>query len=520
MSSEDVPSGRTDVPAAEVQRKSGVSLVWIVPILAAGIGAWLWWDAIQKRGPEVTIELTTAEGLEAGKTKIQFKSVEVGTIEEVRLKPDLSGVIAIAHMGPKTEPLLREATRFWVVRPRIGLGGVSGLGTLLSGAYLELDPGREGVESRSFVALEVPPQTPMDAPGLKIALDADALGSVGLGSPVSHHGFTVGKVEGYHLVDDEDSLRIDIYIDPEYASHVRADSRFWNASGIDVSFGAEGLKFSASSLVSLLSGGVEFDTPAGEATSKPAVSGAVYRLYADRTASREVFTRTRDYVAYFTGSVRGLSAGAPVEFRGLRLGTVVSFELVQTDLADALVRVVIAIEPQRLGIEFREEEPPEKLLATMVGDGLRAQLASGSLLTGALLVDIIFDKNAPPILHGKPGELEVPTVPSTTDQLKVAMDAIPEIMEAAQRAVTSVAEIAESADIRAAASAARSTLERADSFFASISKQLAAQSSLQLRLAETLDELAASMRSVRQLADTIDRQPESLIRGKDDPGDR
>jgi len=157
MSSTDAPSGHDpsgDAPAAVVERKSGFSLVWIVPIVAALIGAWLWWDALQKRGPEITIEFHTAEGLEAGKTKILFKSVEVGEIGSVELKPDLSGVVCRAEMGPKTGPLLRESARFWVVRPRIGLAGISGLGTLLSGAYIEVDPGREGDLTRSFVGLE------------------------------------------------------------------------------------------------------------------------------------------------------------------------------------------------------------------------------------------------------------------------------------------------------------------------------------------------------------------------------
>ena len=517
MSSGDTHSGGIDAPAASVQRKKGVSLVWIVPIVAAAIGAWLWWDAIQSRGPEITIEFRTADGLEAGKTKIMFKSVEIGTIEAVHLKPDLSGVVATARMEPKSEPLLRADSRFWVVRPRIGLGGISGLGTLLSGAYIEVDPAREGAEARSFVGLEEPPQTPSDAPGLKLALFADSLGSVGVGSPVNHHGFTVGKVEGYHLVDEQDTLRIDIYIEPAYAQHVRTETRFWNASGIDLSFGAEGLKFSAASMASLLSGGVEFDTPAGEGTGEVAKSGAVYKLYPDRTASREVFTQTREYVAYFTGSVRGLAAGAPVEYRGMRLGTVESFKITQEDFANALVRVVLAIEPQRIGIQFKEGSAQE-LLGKMVDSGLRAQLATGSLLTGSLLVDLIIDKDSPATRRGKPEELEVPTVPSTSDQLLASMDTIPDVMDAAQRAVDAVAQLVSSPDISGAAGAARSTLEHADAFFTSISAQLAAQSSLQLRLAETLDELAAGMRSIRQLADTLDRQPEALIMGKDSPG--
>lgn len=519
------PDPLHDAPAAQVERKRGISLVWIVPIVAAVIGAWLWWDAMQQKGPEITIEFRTAEGLEAGKTKIMFKSVEVGMIEAVELKPDLTGVVATARMGPKTAPFLRQATRFWVVRPRIGLAGVSGLSTLLSGAYLEVDPVRDGPESSRFVGLEEPPQTPTDAPGLKLALDADALGSVGVGSPVSHKGLTVGKVEGYHLLKDSDALRIDIYIDPAFAQHVRTDSRFWNASGIDLSFGAEGLKFTASSLVSLLSGGVEFDSVGDEGDSPPAKTGGVYRLYPDRTASREVFTQAREYVLYVTGSVRGLSAGAPVEFKGMRLGTVKSYKLVQprfTDaLTDAVVRVVVEIEPERLGLDFRTDATPKELIGNVIQRGLRAQLSTGNLLTGALIVDLVIEPESPVKFRGLPDELEVPTIPSTSDEIAQTLGEVPKLMADARRAVAALADVADSSDVKATVASAHAALDQAGALLTSISTQLAAQSSLQLRLADALDELAGGMRSIRQLADTLDRQPEALLKGKDSSvGDR
>jgi paraquat-inducible protein B len=523
MTSGEVPSGHDpphDAPAAKVERKRGISLVWIVPIVAAAIGAWLWWDALQQKGPEVTIEFHTAEGLEAGKTKLLFKSVEVGSIESVELKPDLSGVIATAKMRPKTEPLLHQATRFWVVRPRIGLAGVSGLSTLLSGAYLEIDPAREGAESRSFVGLEEPPQTPSDAPGLKLALDADALGSVGVGSPVSHRGLTVGKVEGYHLLNDSDELRIDIYIDPGYAQHVRADSRFWNTSGIDLSFGAEGLKFTASSLVTLLSGGVEFDTVGNESESPPAKTGGVYRLYPDRTASREVFTETRQFVLYFAGSVRGLAPGAPVEFRGIRLGTVTSFSLESKPFETALTRVLVEIEPQRIGRGFEAGNPQERT-AALIASGLRARLATGSLLTGALFVELVIDRDSVVVRHGPEGELEVPTLPSTSEELAQTLDEIPAIMADVRRAVAGLADLATSADAQQALGDVRGVSAAAKEVLAQAQALLADQSNLQLRLASALEELAAGFRSIRQLTDTLDRQPEALIKGKStDPGER
>lgn len=522
------PGAPEDVPAAVVQKKSGFSLVWIVPILAAGIGAWLWWDALQNRGPEITISFSTADGLEAGKTAIRFKSVEVGTIETVALAPDLSGVVATARMGPRTEALLHGASRFWVVRPRIGLEGISGLGTLLSGAYVELDPTGEGPPSRSFTGLEIPPETPADAPGLKLRLSADTLGSLSVGSPVSHHGVVVGKVEAYRLLGEAEGLEVDVYIEPEFAPRVHENTRFWNASGIDVTFGAEGVKLTSASFISLLSGGLEFDTPREEAATPVAKSGATYPLYADRTASREVFTQTRDAVLYFAGSVRGLSPGAPVEFRGIRLGTVTSFGLENKTIDKALTRVVIAIEPERIGREFGQNESAQQVVNRLVGAGLRARLAVSSLLTGALYVDIVVDPGGAAVLHNVAGELEIPTEESTAEALAASAEKIPAIVADAQRAVAALAEVAASAemqqlpgDVHDVSVAARDALQRANATLAAIEELLAEQGNLQVRVADAIDEISSGMRSIRQLADTLERQPEALIKGKSQsPGDR
>lgn len=518
--------GAHEFPAVVVQRKRGISLVWVVPILAAVIGAWLWWDALQKRGPEITIEFQTADGLEAGKTKIEFKSVEVGLVESVTLKPDLSGVVVKARMSPKSEPLLRASSRFWVVSPRIGLGGISGLNTLLSGAYLEVDPGLEGKTASHFVGLELPPQTPADAPGLKLHLAAHSLGSIAVGSPVFHQGIAVGTVERVFLVDATDSIDIDIYIEPQYAAHVRADSRFWNASGLDISFGAEGFNFSAASLSSLLAGGIEFSTPRPESASEPAARGSTFTLYSTRAESRNVFTETRDYVLYFPGSVNGLSVGAPVNFKGIQLGTVRDFALQVNDFKDALVRVVIEIEPQRIGAKLRTDLPAQALLDGMVAGGLRGRLASGSLLTGSLLVEIVVDPEQPAVRRGVEGELEIPTVPSTAEGLLATAEKLPVIMENLNKVVASIAQVSTSPETRAALDqlrdasvAANLALQRVNEIAGLVKTELAAQSSLQVRVAEALEELAGGFRSIRQLADTLDRQPEALIKGKStEPG--
>jgi paraquat-inducible protein B len=518
------PAGRGEheIAAPVVQRKRGLSLVWIVPLLAAAIGAWLWWDALQQQGPAIQIEFSTADGLEAGKTKIRFKSVEVGEVESVALKPDLSGVVVNARMGPETEPLLRESSRFWVVRPRVGLGGVSGLGTLLSGAYLELDPGLTGETSAAFIGLEEPPQTPGDAPGLKLTLHADTLGSVGVGSPVLHHGIPVGKVDAFRLMPQGEGLEIEIYVEPDFTQHVAAGTRFWNASGIDISFGAEGVKFTAASFVSLLSGGIEFGNPAGVDPGTPARSGDIYPLYADEGASRDVFTDTREFVAYFSGSVRGLSTGAPVEIKGIRLGTVRDIEVVYKSVTESQVRIVLDMEPQRIGARFADPSmTPKQWLERHIQNGLRVRLASANLLTGALLVEIVVDPGQPARLHGTADELEVPTLPSTADVLSATAGELPGLFADVGHVVAGLDELVNSADaqgamgdLRGASAAAQRALDRVTQLLASLEEQLAAQSSLQVRVAEALEELAGGMRSIRHLADMLERQPEALLRGK------
>jgi len=528
--SSDPPAGPAgipaDVPVAVVERKRGFSMVWIVPIIAAGIGAWLWWDALQQRGPEITITFSTAESLDAGKTKIQFNGVEVGLVETVTLAPDLSGVVVKARMEHGTDPLLHAGSRFWVVRPRIGLGGVSGLGTLLSGAYIEVEPVPEGAPARTFAGLELPPETPADAPGLKLKLMADNLGSISVGSPVNHHGITVGKVEAYHLADEAEGVEIDVYIDPEYSPRVRAGSRFWNASGIDIAFGAQGIKFAASSLISLLAGGVEFDTPP-EGTSTPlAKSGATYHLYADQTASREVFSESFPVAMYFGGSVRGLEIGAPVEFHGIRLGTVVSFALEDKPIDEALTRVVVAIEPERIGRKLGSDETAEQRIQRLVAAGMRARLELGSLLTGALFVDIVLDPGQPATSQGVPGEIEFPTVESTSEMLASLASEAPKLMDDLRRAIGGLADLAVSEDLhlvlgdmRQVTVDMRQALSHIDRVFTSIEALLASQSAMQVRVAAVLDETAGTMRAVRELADMLDRQPEALIKGKSSSGD-
>jgi paraquat-inducible protein B len=476
-------------PAAPVVRKRrGPSLVWVVPALAALIGAWLWFDALRQRGPEVIIEFSTAEGLEAGRTKIKFKSVEVGLVEAVEIKPDLSGVLVTAQMERSTEPLFTEGTRFWVERPRVGLGGVSGLSTLLSGAFIAVDPGQGDLPVERFIGLDDPPQAPAET-GLKLRLRAQTLGSLAIGSPVYYLGVVVGRVEGFRFSQDSAGLDIDIHVEGEYAHLVRTNSRFWNASGVDISFGAEGFKFAAASLESLVAGGVEFAPPEDAAPADTARSGATYRLYRSRAEADADLIDALECALYFPGSVRGLGVGAPVEFRGIRFGSVRRVALEFEPLEQALTRVTVALEPRRLNVELPDEAPAGMHHMALVDAGLRARLAQASLLTGALLVELVMLPDTPATLAGAPGELEIPTVPSQVDAIKAVVEDLPHIVADVRRTIAALADVV---------------------------TQMGQQSSLQVRVAEALEELTQTLRSVRQLTDLLERQPDALLWGREE----
>jgi paraquat-inducible protein B len=174
----------SNLPQAEVQRKKQISIVWLIPIVAVLIGGWLAYKGLSEKGPIVMISFESAEGLEAGKTKLRYKDVEIGLVESIRFNADLSRVLVTAELVKEAAPYLTENTRFWVVRPRVTASGVSGLGTIFSGAYIGMDPGKEGEPMRDFKGLEIPPVVTTGMPGRDFLLRANTLGSLDIGAPV------------------------------------------------------------------------------------------------------------------------------------------------------------------------------------------------------------------------------------------------------------------------------------------------------------------------------------------------
>jgi len=530
-----------DVPEVAVKTRSGFSIVWLVPLVAAAIAGWLAYTTLTEKGPEITISFKTAEGLEAGKTKIKYKDVEIGKVDDVVLSDDLSKVIVSASMHKGTGPHLTKATRFWVVRPRLGAGGVSGLGTLVSGAYIEMDPA-EGEEATEFVGLEVPPVVQSGAAGTEYKLRADRLGSISRGSPIAYRGIDVGEVMGYELAADSNEVHFLVFVKAPYDQLIKADTRFWNASGIDVSMGANGVNVEMESLQSLLTGGIAFQTPAYALSKPPAEKGASFDLYRNRAAIGEAeLTEKHPFLLHFDGSVRGLEVGSPVEMRGIKIGTVSDIKLVFDPKSETpRIPVTIVIEPERIARTGGKRAFADLYQGAKVAvkHGLRAQLKTGSLLTGSLYVDLDYYPDAPPEELEMGGEYpEIPTVPTELAAItksvngileKIASLPLDQLVGDMSNMVQSTQKLINSPDVRqtmdslrvtavtseAAVKQLEATLKQAESALASADSLIGPKSQVRYDAVEMMKELRSAARSIRVLTDYLERHPEALIQGK------
>ncbi len=383
---------------AVVSSRRRLPVIWLVPVLAVGLGIYMVIYTFMTEGPEITITFSTAQVIEAGRTKLSSLSVEVGLVETVVLNEDLDSVTVVARLDRENTKLLRDDTRFWVVRPRLGAGGISGLNTLLSGAYIELEPGSGPPSSqRDFVGLDDVPVTAVGTPGLGLVLVSDRAGAVSPGQPVLYHGYRVGRVETTMFDPDTGRVRHGVFIEEPFDKLVDRSTQFWDAGGIVVRTGAGGLLVDVESLQALLIGGVAFGVPEGVAATGPVESGAEFVLHRDRQSAAELsYVHSLEYVVAFTQSVRGLVPGAPVEYRGIRVGSVRAILIAPLTEANARGRtaqpipVLITIEPGRIGLGDTAEgvEQMLQIIDRGVRARMRASLESANLLTGALLISI------------------------------------------------------------------------------------------------------------------------------------
>ena len=433
---------RSSLPQATVvpRSRARISVVWIIPILAAVVALGIAVQRILSEGPTITIVFKVAEGIEAGKTFVKYKDVNIGQVTAVQLSSDHSRVEVTAKMAKSAADLMVEDATFWVVEPRVTLSGVSGLGTLLSGNFIGFEVGKSTKKQRKFTGLEVPPVITSGQPGRQFVLRADSLGSLGIGSPVYYRRLQAGQVIAYGLGANGQAIDVKIFVNTPYDQYVNPGTRFWNASGIDVSLGAGGLDVRTQSLVALIAGGLAFETPPFAPKAEPAAADTVFTLYADHaTAIKQPESIARRYVLYFHESLRGLSVGAPVTLLGLSGGEVTGIGLdIEPATSRIRGRVEVVFFPERLIARLgtkqadigkslaKSEEQRHALVQQLVEKrGLRAQLRSGNLLTGQLFVALDYFPDAPKakIDWNEPVPV-LPVVPSTLPDLEAKLSGI------------------------------------------------------------------------------------------------
>lgn len=498
-----------EVASAVVDTRRRPSIVWLIPLVAALVGGFVAWRAFSERGPEITIAFASAEGLEAGKTKVKYKDVEVGLVEEVALAPDLSHVVCRARMVKGADAFLREGTRFWVVRPRVAGGQVTGLGTLFAGAYIGVDPVREGAAARTFQGLAVAPVVTTDEPGRHFVLRSYRAGAVAVGTPVFFRRIQVGEVVSSELDASGDFVTIRVFVHAPHEERVHTGTRFWNASGIDFSLNAEGVSVDTESLVSILVGGIAFDTPERDGGER-AAEDAEFPLYENRAATqREIYTEKVQWRLFFDQSVRGLVAGSPVEFRGIRIGEVRDVRLEADPRQEGLrIAVTIEIEPGRIGQLHLDPAQRRAAVDRLVAEGLRAQLKSGNLLTGQLTVALDMHPDAAPATIAWQEPLPVfPTIPTTLEELTENVSSLVKRLE--KMPFDRIG-----AELTASLVAARASLEQAESTLATTQTLLASDSTLNQELQRALHELTEAARSLGLAAEQIEREPNSVIFGR------
>ncbi|TDH59210.1 MCE family protein [Dankookia rubra] len=533
------------LPEARLTPRGRWSLIWLVPLVAALVAGWLAWRTLSARGPEIILTFQTGDGLSAGQTKVRHKAVDLGTVEAVQLSDKLDHVIVRLRMAREAEPFLTDHARFWVVRPRVAARGISGLETLVSGAYIELDPGTGGGKGqRQFIGLEEPPSIRSGEPGRTVRLTANRVGSLGTGSPVFYRDIAVGEVLGFDLTEGgRGPVALNAFIRAPYDRLIGAGTRFWNASGVSVRVGAEGVRVELESIQAVLSGGIAFAATT-EGETGPAPADAIFPLHATEDEARAAGYRRRiPVVAYFDRSARGLAPGAPVEMLGIQIGNVTEVGLTPgIDQGERpRVRVRLEVQPERImGAHTLAPRDVTEVTRRLVEAGLRAQLRSASLITGQLLVALDIIPGAPPAEVGQEGDTMVlPTQGGGLDDLTstlsgiadkvnaLPLDRIAEDLGQALRTVSGTMEEAQALvkqanagigpvlrELPATVQRLNDALGRANGLIASTERGYGGDSAVRRQAQRTLEQFDDAARSIRLLADYLNRHPEALLRGR------
>lgn len=546
---------------AYVRRNVGFSWVWLLPLAALGLVLYLFYGLAKEHGPTISITFESADGLTAGQTQVRYKAVTLGVVERIDLSDDLKHVVAQVQMTEEAAELINDQTRFWVARPRFtaGLAGLqTGLETLVSGPYVAMDPGPKGSKPQTrFKGLEKPPSVRRDQPGSVYYLRAPSIGGIGEGAPIYHRDVNVGEVLSYELTETE--VRLRIFVQAPHDQQVTPETRFWNSSGVNIATGADGLRVELQSFKSLLAGGIAFRNPRRSEKLPREQPEATFRLYpSEAEAEIGFYATTLPYVSYFSSSVRGLTRGSEVHMFGKPLGTVTDVELVRDPRPGGdgrlAVRVAYVLQPERALSEADRTALQGDGLRALLRDNLRVVLRTSSLLTGQKELSLEYVPGAKPSKETQEGEVwvlpsdsgDLQDIGGTLAQIAGKLNRIPIdemgqnanlILASVQRATASpklesaLASLTRALeDVGELARQAKTDLGPALSRLPAISEKLekavdgantalgqagyGADSTVQRQVERTLSQVADAARSIRLLADYLNRHPEALVTGR------
>jgi len=543
------------LPQATTRRSRRISIIWIVPLVAVAIGAWLAWDTLSKEGPTIKISFDSGEGLQAGQSPLKYKDIVFGTVKSLALAPDQTHVIVTIDTTRQAEPLLTEGTVFWVVKPRLFAGNISGIETLLSGSYIGMLPAaKAGKSQREFVGREDPPVLGAHVPGRTFLLKSKRIGAVSVGSPIFFRDLNVGEVLGWDIADMAEYVTIHAFVRAPYDSYVHDETRFWNASGVSIKLGGTGVEVQMESLKALLLGGVAFETPAAEIHTAETSENHVFPLFANReTANAASYTRKIPAISYFSGAVSGLAPGSEVTVHGLKVGEVTDVRLTYDPAKDTVLAPVrYEIEPERVvGVGKRVFNTDEESVRALLKQGLRASLQSASLITGQQNVALDFVTDAPPadvtmdgpdfVIPATEGGGFAGLTASATELLNkvnaMPFDQIGKNLDGILKSVNDTAQGPQMkkalTDLAAMIASAQSMIQRLDTrqlpeLVSGLEKTLTSANKLVLSLdsgygdntkfnrdlERLLVQANDALRSIRALSDLLARHPEALIKGR------
>ncbi len=530
------PQPAPAAPTAKVKAYRSFSWMWLIPLVAAGLVVYLFFTGYAKRGPVVTLTISSATDLQVDQTQVKHKAVPLGTVEEIKLAPDMSRVILRIRMVGTAKPMLTDHARFWVVRPHLSAGNVSGLETLVSGAYIEMDPGLPGGKKQEeFEALEQPPGRQSDEPGHVYVLKAARLGSLSAGAPIYYRDVSVGEVLSYDLGDGLGPVSLRVFVREPYDRFVHPQTRFWNASGLSVTMGAEGMHLELESIQSVLSGGIAFETPPANQNDPPAEDAAMFDLYSDKATADAAFYRENiPYVTYFETSVQGLSRGSSVQLFGVQVGSVSDVKLVfDPDKQQLVARVAFNLQPERIlnKNERQAGDVPAALRQAFAETGMRVVLESSNFITGAKDLSIMYTPGKKPSDLLKEGDaLVLPSQGGGMDGLTASLsdiankvDKMPfeEIGQNLNSTLITLQHLAAQIDTQASPALAQLPIiaEQMSQVAQKANGALGPEgygrnSEFQHNMELMVNHVNEAARSFRALADYLDRHPESLIRGR------